>query len=208
MKVIVFGANGRVGSLVVKELLARGHEVTAFVHGNNSFASHPLLHVVSGDVQDPQDVVGALKNVQVVISTLGSWGTPTKDILSKGMQAIVPAMQAQGLTRIVSLTGSAACKPGDNWGFFAKLARQGLKLIAPEILKDGEQHIQTLIDSGLQWTVVRSPVMKDGDSTSYTLNDKVPGALERVNRQAVAKALVDRLSNETFVQQAPHIHQA
>jgi uncharacterized protein len=32
MKLIVFGANGRQGSRLVSEALARGHEVTAAVH--------------------------------------------------------------------------------------------------------------------------------------------------------------------------------
>ena len=43
MKVVVFGASGKVGQKVVAELLSRGHEVRAFIHGMSPFDSQANL---------------------------------------------------------------------------------------------------------------------------------------------------------------------
>ena len=57
MRIIVFGAAGRVGSRTVAEALARGHEVTAVVRDPEH---HTLpgdgLNVVAGDATDPASV--------------------------------------------------------------------------------------------------------------------------------------------------------
>ena len=206
MHVVVFGANGKVGSIVVAKLLENGHRVTAFVYGRNSFRAHPKLTMFQGNVKQASDVQQALKGAEAVISTLGSWGTKTKDILATGMQVIIPAMQSQGVSRIVSLTGSAAQAPHDHWGITSKLSRQLLVLVAPKILKDGEDHIQLLNKSTLDWTVVRSPIMNELGNDTYSLTSKLPGLFETINRHAVAQAIIDQLEDDTFICQAPHIH--
>jgi putative NADH-flavin reductase len=208
MKVLVLGANGKVGTQVTKLLLQAGHDVVAFTHGKNLLPKTNRLTVIQGDVKQKADITHALQGCDAVISTLGSWGTPTKDILSKGMEQLIPAMQEQGVNRIVSLTGSAAMVPSDNWSVAGKLARFFLHLIAPKILDDGEQHIALLMASNLEWTVVRSPVMNNWGVAAYTLTNKLPGALETINRAAVAEAMVDQLSDQTHLRQAPHIHRA
>ena len=206
MNITIFGANGKVGSIVTQKLLDAGHTVTACVYGNSSFADNPQLHVVQCDIRNKTDVENALQGADAVVSTLGSWGTKSKDILTVGMQSIIPAMQAQGVKRIVSLTGSAATAPGDQWGLIDKANRLLLAVIAPKILADGENHLNQLAASLLDWTVVRSPVMNTKGSAAYQLNTTVPGPLETINRSAVAQAMVDQLGSDTFVKKAPHIH--
>jgi putative NADH-flavin reductase len=208
MNVTVFGANGKVGRLVVKALLARGHHVTAFVHRTCSFAESDQLRITRGDIKLNVDVEKALAGADAIISALGSWGTKSKDILSVGMTVMVPIAEEHGPKRIISLTGSAAHVEGDNWGAAAKLARFGLHVVAPKIVEDGEKHLELLRESSLDWTVLRSPVMKDTGGTTYTLNQKVPGLFETIDRHAVAEALVDQLEDTAHVHQAPHLHAA
>ncbi len=50
MRITVFGANGKIGRIVVAKLLEEGHYVKAFVHGRNFFDSNPKLGVVIGGV--------------------------------------------------------------------------------------------------------------------------------------------------------------
>src|SRR5690242_9717687 len=101
MIVPVFGASGRVGRLVVAEALARGHTVRAFIHRTNNFELHPQLSVAQGDIHDPQAVKQAIQGSDAVISTLASWGSSTKDIVSAAMRTIIPAMEAAGIERII-----------------------------------------------------------------------------------------------------------
>jgi len=46
MNIIVFGANGKVGTKVVAKLLDRGHNVTAFIYGKSSFPSNEKSEVI------------------------------------------------------------------------------------------------------------------------------------------------------------------
>lgn len=84
MQVTIFGANGKIGTLVVTELLARKNSVKAFVHNHATLPENVNLTVVKGDIHSATDVSQALQGSQAVISALGSWGTPQKDILGIG----------------------------------------------------------------------------------------------------------------------------
>ena len=205
MNIIVFGANGNIGTRVVFSLLNDGHTVKAFVHGTSNLPEHELLSVITGDVRDAKDVESALPNVDVVISTLGSWGTKSKDILSTGMQMIIPAMEKAGIKRIVSLTGSGVLLPTDHAAWYDRINPLLLRIVAPKILIDGERHIQALRKSDLDWTVVRSPVMKDGVKRAYTLSDTPPLLWIRAVRDDVAQAIVDLATSNDYVKQAPFL---
>ena len=74
MRIVVFGAGGRVGSRTVAEALARGHEVTAVVRDP---AAHEMLHgdglaVVAGDATDPTSVAETAAGHDLAISTVGT----------------------------------------------------------------------------------------------------------------------------------------
>lgn len=208
MQITIFGGGGRVGSLVVAAALQQGHEVVAFVHSEPRFAKSPHLKVVKGDIHDEAAVASALTGSQAVISTLGSWGTPTKDILTIAMQHIIPAMQAGGVQRIVSLTGSDARAVGDSLSLMHRLSHASIKL-APglrKILADGEQHIKLLEASGLDWTVVRSPVMNGrGNPARYELTDKRSLPWATINRESVALSLLQLIGDTKHARQAPYI---
>lgn len=78
MKVVVFGASGKVGKIVVANLLNDGYHVRAFVHSSNPFEDHAKLETIKGDIYAIKDVEAAVRGVDVVVSTLGSWGTKKK----------------------------------------------------------------------------------------------------------------------------------
>ena len=203
--VTVFGANGKVGSLIVEGLLERGHTVTAFVHRRKSLRNHENLTVVEGDIHDTTAVDAALDGSDAVISALGSWHTPTKDILVSGMTAIIPAMKQRGISRIISLTGAESRAKGDRLGIVHRFAHLGATLIARRILADGEKHIALLADSELDWTVVRSPIMNASGSARYHLGLRRTRPWATINRQAVADAMIQQLNDTHYTRQAPFI---
>ena len=206
MKVIVFGANGKVGSLVTDTLLQAGHEVRAFIHNDSSLHEHPNLEIIAGDIYEAQQVQDAIQGVDAVISALGSWGTPKKDILTVGMRHIIPAMQVHGVRRIISLTGAEARAYGDELSLLHRLNHRAIGFLAGKVLEDGEMHIQLLEDTDFDWTVIRSPIMKSsGSPKAFVLSNKRPKAWQRINRAAVANAMVGQLADTQYIQQAPFI---
>ncbi|NSC21252.1 NAD-dependent epimerase/dehydratase family protein [Streptomyces albus subsp. chlorinus] len=68
MRIVVFGAAGNVGSRVVNEALARGHEVTAVVRDPVRFpALHPRAAHRVGDAADAGDVAALSDGQDVVV---------------------------------------------------------------------------------------------------------------------------------------------
>lgn len=205
MHITIFGSNGQVGQLVVKEALKRGHHVTGFVHAHNSLPPDPNLTIVQGDINNSVDVEKALQGSQAIISTLSSWKTPKHDTLTKAMQAIIPAAHKEGISRIISLTGGDARLSTDKPGFISQLSHFALGLVASGILKDGEEHLRLLQNSDLDWTVIRSPVMTKSPITSYHLRPDLAMVYQSIPRAAVAQSIVDQLEATDFIKQAPGI---
>lgn len=68
MKIAVVAANGRVGRLVVKEALDRGHDVTAFVRGENNTAATKVI------VKDIMNLTKEdLSGFDAVVDAFGAW---------------------------------------------------------------------------------------------------------------------------------------
>jgi nucleoside-diphosphate-sugar epimerase len=74
MKVLLTGAFGNLGSLVVEELLDRAHHVVTFDLPSRAnrkvaraFADHPKLEIVWGDIRDADSVASLVHRVDAVI---------------------------------------------------------------------------------------------------------------------------------------------
>jgi putative NADH-flavin reductase len=209
MQITVFGASGKVGIRVVELALKRGFMVVAFAHSHDPFQGHPRLRVLRGDIYNATEVEKAISGSDAVISCLGSWGTPKKNVLSSAMRAIIPAMQNQNINRLITLTGSGAVEPGKPLKPQQELLLNVLRPFpAGKVFRDGMDHMKLLAESSLSWTTLRSPVMTSFGSQKFHLNLKVGSLVATINRQAVATALLDQLDEETFFRQAPVIHRS
>ncbi len=205
MNIAVFGASGNIGKRVTRLLLEQGHTVTALTHHTTSLPTHPDLKVVQGDIHNPADVETVLTGADVVVSTLGSWGTKEKDILTAAMRNIVPVMEVRGIKRIVSLTGAGVILPADQVAWYDRLNVALLGAIAPKILHDGENHAKILTGSQLDWTILRSPVMTDHAASSYILRLRPPLPWATVSREHVAQAIVGLIDSKEYYRAAPFI---
>ena len=65
MKILVTGGTGRIGANLVKQLLARGHEIRSFVYPGDASRAHKLdayegVETISGDLRNYDDVKQAV----------------------------------------------------------------------------------------------------------------------------------------------------
>jgi len=115
MNVLVFGATGQTGSLVVDRALEEGHSVTGFTRQLVSLhGKHQRLCPHVGDVLDPAAVLRAVEGHDAVISVFGVPFDPFHEITvySTGTRSIVQAMQEQAVQRYLGVTSggtSTAC---------------------------------------------------------------------------------------------------
>ncbi len=207
MIVVVFGASGKVGRLVVAEALRREHSVRAVFHKTKpDLDDDNNLDLIQVDRADAEAVTKVIIGAEAVISTLGSWGTASKDIVSVAAKHYIPAMETQGITRIISLTGAEAYDITDKLTPLRRITRTAARLVAHKILFDGEEHIRLLRASKLDWTVLRSPVMTSRPRTDYKLSLTAPKPWNVISRRAVANALLDQLDGPAYSRAAPFIY--
>ncbi|MFJ7246360.1 NAD(P)-dependent oxidoreductase [Kitasatospora sp. NPDC098652] len=74
-RIAVIGANGSIGSAVVAEAEARGHEVTAVVREPDRYRG-TAARVERGDVLDPADVARVAAGQDVLVSAVGGGDGP------------------------------------------------------------------------------------------------------------------------------------
>jgi uncharacterized protein YbjT (DUF2867 family) len=76
MTVLVVGATGSIGRLVVEVALRQGHAVRALVRTPEKARELPRkAQVALGDVTHPDTLPGAVDGVNAIVFTLGSEGT-------------------------------------------------------------------------------------------------------------------------------------
>jgi uncharacterized protein len=117
MKVALIGATGFVGKAILKELLDRGHTVTAISRNPAKSAIHnPHLVSKAGNAYDEQEVADLVKGHDAVISAFNSgWTNPEiyKDFI-RGSEAIQAGVKKAGVKRFITIggAGSLEISPG------------------------------------------------------------------------------------------------
>lgn len=206
MGIVVLGASGKVGRKVVGLLLQNGQEVIAVIHSHNPFKKQPGLTVIKTDIHNSSDLELALRNADAIISTLGSWQTKQKDILSTATKNIIPVMEKNRISRFISVSGADAEAKYDQISLIHKLTRAVFKIFFKKVMNDAEKHITLLEKSNLDWTVIRSPGMNNlGAPNTYRLSTKRPLPWQTINRDSVAKAIVDQLDSKEWFKKSPYI---
>jgi putative NADH-flavin reductase len=207
MKILVFGASGRTGSLVVEQALAAGHEVVAFVRDPAKLPlQHERLTIVQGDVTDPAAVERAMVGVDAVISALAPTRGGPSGIVEKGIANILAAMRASGVRRIVVSSGAGVPDPDDPPNWTASIIRALLKAIAGAVLDDATKAVALLRASDRDWTVVRAPILTNGPHTGrYRLGSFAAGFGARISRADFADAMLKALDDPATIRRAPII---
>ena len=113
--ILVLGATGPTGRLIVRDAQARGWNVTALVRSPDKTGDLKGVRLVSGDARDVNTLRQALAGQDAVVSALGTPASPFREVtlLSTATRALVEAMKAERVSRLVVLTGIGA---GDSVG--------------------------------------------------------------------------------------------
>jgi putative NADH-flavin reductase len=113
MKIVLFGATGNIGNVILDEALARGHEVTAVVRDPSKLATkHPQLHVVKGDVAEPASFAVSLGGAEAAIASLNDHADPAN--VPRQATTLLDALAAAHVKRFawVGGAGSLEAAPG------------------------------------------------------------------------------------------------
>ena len=202
MKVIVFGGTGTIGRLVVEQAAEQGHEVTLLTRNRALVGPpDPRVHVVEGDVFDARAIAPVIAGHDAVVVTLG--GGRKGGVRARGTAAIIEAMRATGVRRLVvqSLIGVGDSR--EQLNFFWKRLMFGL-LLRGAFADHVEQERLTRA-SGLDWTIVRPGSFTDGPRTGSYRRGFGPQEKTslKVSRADVAEFVVEQLTDDTWLRKAP-----
>src|SRR5215216_7663028 len=177
MKLTIFAATGGIGRQVLEQAAAAGHDVTAVVRNPKKLSRE--VRIVTADLAaaDPAALESAVDGADAVLSGLGPRSNSEAGIASQGTRAIVQAMQATGVRRIVVVSAAPIGTvpspgrpkpprhdPGD--GFFMRhLFSHVAKTAFRKHYADLALMEDILRDSDLDWTVVRPPRLTDKSLT-------------------------------------------
>jgi len=169
MKLTIFAASGGIGRHLVGQALAAGHDVTAVARNPASLPAE--VRAVRADLAaaQPAALATAVGGADAVLSALGPRSKADYGIASTGTRAIVGAMEAAGVRRLVVVSaapvGTIASPrrprpprhdPGD--GFVMRHLLSPLITVAlRDLYVDLALMEDILAGSGLDWTAVRPP---------------------------------------------------
>jgi uncharacterized protein YbjT (DUF2867 family) len=206
-KILVLGATGGTGRWIVSQALARGHEVVALVRSLEKARDLKGAKLVVGDARDARSLREALKGVDAVVSALGTPASPFREVtlLSEVTRTLVDAMKAEGVSRLVAITGMGAGDSRGHGGFVFDKLIFPLLLRKVYVVKDRQEAI--VRESGLDWVLVRPMILNDkpGGGAVRALTDLSEVHGGTISRQDVASFVLDQVSDDRWLRQAPLI---
>jgi putative NADH-flavin reductase len=205
MKILVLGATGATGQLIVRDALASGHHVVALVRakaGSNLAGAE----VIEGDVRDEETLARALSGCDAVVSALGTGtGLHKVDLLTVATRALVAAMTRAGVRRLICISALGIGDSRNHGGFVFD------RLIQPSLLgpayKDKERQEAAIRASSLDWVVIRPAMLTNGAPRgrirATTDLEGIHGG--KVARADVAQFVVEQLTSDTWLHRTPII---
>jgi uncharacterized protein YbjT (DUF2867 family) len=203
MKVLVLGATGGTGRLIVRDAMAKGHSVVALVR-STARADLPGVDMTEGDARDEGALMRALDGCDAVISTLGTGvGFRKVTLLTVATQALVTAMTRNGVRRLVCISALGVGDSRGHGGFvFDRLFQP---LLLSQAYKDKDRQEAAIRASSLDWVVVRPAMLTDdparGSVRAVTDLAGVNGG--KIARADVARFVVEQLTADTWLRRTP-----
>ena len=191
MKLLVIGATGRTGRLVLEQALARGHDVSAFARRPELLPSDLEAHAVhQGDASNVADLRPAVQGQDAVVCAFGGSGLAS---------ALIEAMRDAGVRRVAMTSSRSVVATKPAWlislvwlpfrAAYADLARAEGMLEA----------------SGLDWTIVRGAMLNDKPAAGQVHLDyeaNATGGDWSLTRADYAMSLLDAVEDPAQIHRA------
>ena len=207
MKILLLGATGRTGKLVLQALLKSGYEVNCLARNSERIIPANGVTILEGNASKSEDLQLAISDCEHVISVLNisrksdfPWSklrTPKK-YLSDVISRLVPISEMEKVKRIVvcSAWGVAETK-NDIPKWFRWLidnSNVGVTYL------DHERQEKIITESKLDWTIVR-PVGLTNSKRNETIKESFGSKPNlTISRHSVANYMVDSLNSEKLIE--------
>ena len=199
MKLLILGASGPTGRHLVDQALAAGHEVTAFARSEARLpTSAPRLVTAIGDATEARALEGAMAGHDAVLSALGAGNSLRSEIASRAVAALVPAMRARGIKRVIYLSAFGV---GETLEQASLVQRLAYRTLLRRIFADKAKADSMLRQSDLDWTLVYPTVLTNGVRTGkYRIGERLAmTGMPRISRADVASFMLAQVSSAEWL---------
>ena len=204
MKILVIGAGGKTGKLVVERALAAGHTVTALVHTDEEQKDKEhfpdAVDLVHGDARNPSRLDQVMTGQHAVIDAIGG-ATPflKTELEASSAKVIVDVMKRNQVKRliVISVLGVGDSKDQAPGMYEHLLMPIYLRGAVPD-----KANMEAVVEhSGLDFVIVRPPVLSDSEPTGDVYIVPPGKIAHKITRADLAQFLVDQLSSDTYLGQ-------
>jgi putative NADH-flavin reductase len=199
------------GSSYLELALSKGFQVTVLVRNKSVISiQHDNLIIIQGNVLNTNDVRKALEHQEAVIQCLGIGGKGDGNhntFISDATNIIVKEMEQLQIKRLIAMSNIGA---GNSYRFQPWYFR---KVILPYFIKwlkviidDKNQMEPIIMNSKLDWTIVRCPNIIDKTQKGnvlVTLDGK--GLKLTVTLGDMSDFMIQQIIDRTYSKQAPSI---
>ena len=205
MQIVVLGATGPTGLLIVKEALAEGHHVTAFVRTPSKLTiAHERLSACRGDVSEADSVARAVEVKDAVICTVGvPYTFKPVTVYSTAARHVLAAMNQHDVRRFIGITSGGTYPGRDSttpW-FFERV----LKPLFHTLYDDMREMERMVMASDRDWTILRPSRLLDKAPTGSPRIGVDKYALQKeatVSRADLARVTVRQLTSTELIGRA------
>ena len=199
MRLLILGATGATGQNLLEQALAAGHEVTALVRNPAGLTiTHARLAVAIGEATDSRALESSMVGQETVLSALGAGNSLRSEIASRAVAALIPAMRARALKRVIFLSAFGV---GETFEQASLVQRLMYRTLLRQIFADKAKANSMLRQSDLDWTLVCPTVLTNGARVgTYRVGERLAmTGLPKISRADVASFMLEQLSSAGWV---------
>ena len=206
MRLFVLGASGGVGSLLLEQAVLRGRSITAQTRSADRLVATAAVEVVVGSPADEGFLRRHMAGHDAVILCVGIDGIGKTTLFSDTTRAVVTAMQASGVRRLVAVTGVGAGETKGHGGWFYN------RIIYPFFTRnryaDKDRQEAIIEGADLDWTIVRpAPFAARTGPGPLRVVTEIPEELQlrSITRAEVAAFILDCVEKGSFIRRKPFV---
>jgi hypothetical protein len=231
MRVLIFGSTGPSGIALIRKVLGVYPSSSIFLYVRSpqkvpeDLAQHSSVFIIRGEITNLDEIENALfggqitvdgkkhpQPVDVVLSALGPTGPfhPFDRPFAKFYESLIGLMSKHTVKRLIVLCTASYSDPQDNFNpityglvsfvrIFAYTAFADFRAVGEVVRGDGDR-------TGLEWTVVRVPVLTNDENEEVVagyVGDGKTGNM--VSRKAFAAFCIGEIERREWICKAPFI---
>ena len=165
--ITILGATGFVGKNLLQKAIDQKMKVKVLTRNKEKLQDFlSAIEVIEGNYFDEEKLKVALEGSEVILSTIGpdikcQLPPYKEDSYINSLAYIIKQMTENKQRRWINISGAGVKMVHEKLPFARKLLRVKLMEVSKSIINIKDRELQLLAESNLDWTNIRSPIIKE-----------------------------------------------